>query len=467
MASTRKRSGIDHEQIRTKRSDVSIQVRKEKRDAYLRKMRFGGAAHVDVEAMPQDLERLYAYVSTPERAAEVASHADAMQAALHSVEVGDEHLRTSLDLLSNLASHGMEQFVYDTGALPHIVEHLLCGQETSADVRQSCVYVVGNIAGHSREIRQVCCRHGALQGIVAYYKTVTNRMDECALCVWAANNVQHGRTCRDAGVLQPLMQMSLAVLTLATTYDDADTVKTVLQLMTGTTSADAGIAEQLWLQVGTHDFMTLLDRYDAAECRTAVLDILSDYAALEDPRPTQQVLECGAVQRLVLPILQAPTSPAVRANAFWFLSNVAAGTTEQNQYLRNIPELHAAADAAIVEGPTERVKNEAMWFLNNLDTCGPDGTYHPSRDTLGHVLQCMQASGNEAKRTELCLKFAYRAARRNARHVLEVAEESRTFDTVSHLMEHPVQRVYVAATLLYNELEHAGEADEYDSDMVT
>jgi len=383
---------VGHEDGRRRREDISISIRKNKREEGLAKRR-----QTSEEAVPlqntmtassgmrshaftvADIPTLWANIQSSDPQIRLDAVKGFRKVLSHEKnppvrEVIDTgvlpiliQLLQSVDspelqfeaawALTNIASTDMTRIVVEAGVVP-IMAQLLLSQ--SPDVREQCAWCLSNIAGDCAELRDFVIQSGAMQPLLQnVIQPASNSM--LRNTIWALSNLCRGKP-------QPKMEtVAPAIPVLAATLNSEDT-EILVDCCWALSYLSDGDNERVEAVVQSNVVPRLVQLLSHASPTvvTPALRTIGNIVSGSDTQ-TQAVIDAGGLAAC-LPLLDH-IKKGIRKEACWMLSNVAAGSSGQVSALLGNPQIMYSVVTQLKDAEWE-VKKEAAWVLSNVATGG-------------------------------------------------------------------------------------------------
>ncbi|CAK4742800.1 unnamed protein product [Aphanomyces euteiches] len=341
------KKGIDVDEIRRRREDTTVQIRKSKRDEQLaQKRRMAGATQMDV-ATPIDS-------ADAQVQQQINNELPQLTMDLQNPEpLKQLNAVTRFRKMLSIEKNPPIEQVIQLGVVPVFVEFLK--REDNPRLQFEAAWALTNIASGTSEHTRVVIQHNA---VPIFCQLLLSRDDDVReQAVWALGNIAgDSPECRDvvlsAGALQPLMQQL-----------SENSKPTMLRNATWTLSnfcrgkpaphfdhvrpALSTLAQLIY----TQDEEVLTDACWA-------LSYLSD----GNNEKIQAIIESGVCKRII-ELLMHP-SPSVQTPALRTVGNIVTGDDIQTQVMINLNVLPCLS--ALLHSPKKGIRKEACWTVSNI-----------------------------------------------------------------------------------------------------
>ncbi|XP_052738843.1 importin subunit alpha-5 [Bicyclus anynana] len=379
-----KNVGHEATDLRRKRAELSVTLRKQARDEQLQKRRAMSPETGEEVQVPEKL-MTPAEIMQGLKSSDLVLNMTAARAARRMlsreqnppisimVEAGVlKPLVAALDrddcqdlqfeaawAITNIASgtHEHTMAVIDAGAVPKLVTLLGRG----GTVGEQSAWALGNVAGDGAMQRDVVLAHGALPALLPMLAPSTPP-SQLRTAAWTYSNL-----CRNKNPLVPLdlVAPALPFVTDLLTVSDPDVLTDICWAISYLTDGPNERIEEVQLTKNLLARLVALLQHKSPAVRTPALRATGNMLTGSDVQ-TDRCLEAGCLEHLSM--LLRCNKPALVKEAAWAVSNVLAGTTDQIQCAIDRGLLGHLVH--VLSSDDIRCQRESAWGITNLTMGG-------------------------------------------------------------------------------------------------
>ncbi|XP_076435774.1 importin subunit alpha-3-like [Babylonia areolata] len=381
-----KNKGKDLEEMRRRRTEVTVELRKNKRDQHILKRRNVPAqdstdSEDSEKPTNQSLQSIVLNASSPEPSVQLSAVQAARKLLSSDRNPPIDDLISSGILpilvkclgrddcpslqfeaawaLTNIASgtSAQTQAVVNAEAVPFFIRLL---QSPHQNVCEQAVWALGNIIGDGPNCRDYVISLGAVQHLLSFI-TPDIPLTFLRNVAWVVVNL-----CRNKEPAPPASTIHQILPALCNLIHHSDVnilVDTVWALSYLTDGGNDQI--QMVIESGVVPFLVPLLSHQDVKVQTAALRAVGNIVTGTDEQ-TQIVLNCGALGHFRA-LLTHPKEK-INKEAVWFLSNITAGNQQQVQAVIDndlIPLI-----IHYLNGGDFQTQKEAAWAISNLTISG-------------------------------------------------------------------------------------------------
>ncbi|RWS15915.1 importin subunit alpha-3-like protein [Dinothrombium tinctorium] len=336
-----KNKGRDQDEMRRRRNEMTVELRKNRREETLLKRRNVPDIDATIDA---DTEKTVDFSSLS---------MIVQSAASNDMELKLNAVKAARKLLSSDKNPPIDELIM-SGILPILVECLK--GEDSPPLQFEAAWALTNIASGTSQQTQAVVEAGAVPIFLQLLHSANDNV--CEQAVWALGNIigdgpQLRDYCINLGVVRPLLSliepdMSLSflrnvtwvIVNLCRNKDPPPPIDTIKELLPA-----------LAYLIHHQDSTILVDTVWAISYLT---DAGNDQIQL--------VIDTGIIPNLV-PLL-SHKDVKVQTAALRAVGNIVTGTDDQTQVVLNCNAL--SHFHALLSHPKEKINKEAVWFLSNV-----------------------------------------------------------------------------------------------------
>ncbi|KRZ78943.1 Importin subunit alpha-4, partial [Trichinella papuae] len=383
-----KNKGRNADELRRRRTDISFELRKSKREDTLSKKRSLHVQSVEID----------------EATTSVLRDGNGLLMILQNAQSPDpvvqlNAVQQARKLLSSDRNPPIDDLIH-SGILPVLVNCL--GPHNSPELQFEAAWALTNIASGTSEQTKAVVHSGAVPLFLQLLQSP--HMNVCEQAVWALGNIigdgPHFRDyCIELGIIDPLLEfikrevpigflrnVAWVIVNLCRSKEPPPSTLTISKLLPALSVlvhhpdmsvlvdtvwalsylTDGGNDQiQMVIDAGVVPKLVQLLNHREVKVQAAALRAVGNIVTGSDEQ-TQVVLNCEALS--YMPELLAHQKEKINKEAVWFLSNITAGNREQVQAVINaglIPTI-----IKLLEKSDFATQKEAAWAISNVTISG-------------------------------------------------------------------------------------------------
>lgn len=260
--------------------------------------------------------------------------------------------------ITNLCSGSSEDTarVVNANILPPMVQLI---DSNNIDVKEQAIWCISNIAGDSPEHRDMCVKIGVIAKLLDCFEL--NKTSLTKTCIWTLSNMCRGKSARHNW---PIISSALPAISKLIYSMDVDILGDALWTLSYISDGDDTVIETV-LKYNVASRLVQLLNHSFTQVQTPALRTVGNLLTGSDMF-TQTLLAARVLEPLAN--LLSSQKEHLRKEACWCFSNILAGTLQQAKEVISIGIVPKLLE--IIETDTDRVKKEALWCICNACAAG-------------------------------------------------------------------------------------------------
>jgi len=304
-------------------------------------------------------------------------------------------------ILSNLTSGTTKQtqMILDHGAIPVLIR---LSKSSNREVREQIIWVLGNIAGDSSQFRDCLIHAGAVNPFIKIMEESLSAEDQALIKhgTWALSNLCRGKPLPPFYAVKNTIPIFARVIA---TQEDIDTLTDAAWALSFL--SDGSSHEEKTQMVFDSGVVPYLVKLLDQSCISLVTPCLKTIGSIltGSIEVSNGVLEIPGVVEALFRFL-SHSKKILRREAAWTISNIAAGSPQNLEYLLPACYLDQIFKSSLYE-PVLEVRREVTWVLGNAMQTADDRQLKIlfDRGILQHMSKIIQCKEDQ-KSQEVALE---------------------------------------------------------------